>query len=75
MTNEHAFYFTISAIALLWLLTKKITWMIILVPCLIASSFATLASIIHFQILAAMGFLALAMICNWAIGFADNYFD
>jgi len=75
MTNEHAFYFTIAAIATLWLLSKKITWYIILVPSFIASAFATLASIIHFQILAAMGFMLLGFLIVTLIGFIDNIGD
>jgi len=72
MTNEHAFYFTISAIAFLWLMSKKITWMIILFLSLIATAFATLASIIHFQIAAAMGFMLLGTVILTLIGFIDK---
>jgi len=70
MNNE--LYFTIAAILLLWLLTKKLTWMIILIPSLIASAFAVLASIIHFQILAAMGFMLLGTMILALIGFIDQ---
>ena len=75
MTNEHTIYFIIAAIVMLWLLSKKITWMIILFPSFIASGFAMLASIVHFQILAAMGFMVLATVIMMLITFIDNVMD
>jgi hypothetical protein len=44
----------------LWLMTQKWAWVIALFLGATASGFACLASIIHFQILAALGFFLLS---------------
>ena len=46
----------------LWLLTQRWFWFIALGLSALASAFACIASIIHFQILAAVGFFVLAFV-------------
>lgn len=52
-------------IGLLYLITRKWFWLIAFGIGTIASIFTTLACIIHFQILAALGFFFLACICGF----------
>lgn len=50
----------------LWLLTQRWFWLLTFFTGGLASCFAMLASIIHFQIFGAVGFFFLMMIC-WLI--------
>lgn len=53
-------------IVIIWALSYRITWVIAIGLGALASTFACLASIIHFQILAAVGLFVLASIL-WII--------
>lgn len=50
----------VAGLICLWLMTQKWAWMIGLFVGGVASGFACLASIIHFQILGAVGFFFLS---------------
>ena len=52
----------VGGLILLWLICQKWAWIIGLFIGALASSFAVLASIIHFEILGALGFTLLACI-------------
>ena len=52
-----------AAILTIWLMTKRWFWFMALLVGGLASGFACLASIIHFQIAAALGFFAICAFC------------
>ncbi len=52
------------ALIALWLITQRWFWVVVLSFGALASFFAMAASVIHFQILAAVGFFVLACICG-----------
>ena len=58
----------VGGIILLWLICQKWFWIIGLSIGALASVFAVLASIIHFQIAGALGFTFLALICSAILG-------
>ena len=63
-------YLIIGGLVALWLFTRKWLWGICLMVGAIASACAALASIIHFQILAATGYVILAfLLYGFSIGF------
>lgn len=55
----------ILGIASIYLMTRKWFWIAAFGIGALASAFATLASIVHFQILGALGFFFLAAICGF----------
>ena len=61
--NMWIFWLGLIALVAIWLLTQRWFWLIGLSVAALASFFAMLASVIHFQILGALGFFALAVIC------------
>ena len=60
------FFFLIASILLLalWLITQRWFWLLASGVGALASAFSTLASIFHFQILWALGFFFLTIICG-----------
>lgn len=63
MENVLIFGFVVLAIVLM---TQRWFWLILFGVSGLAAAFSTLASIFHFQILGALGFFFLAIIC-WSI--------
>lgn len=61
---EYLYLLILGGILLLglWLLTQRWFWFIVLGLSALASVFACIASIIHFQILAAVGYFVLAFV-------------
>ena len=57
----------------LWLITKRWFWLLAFGVRALASAFSTIASIFHFEILWALGFFFLTIICGlFFIGIADE---
>jgi len=52
----------VAALVLVWLMTRRWFWVLALFLGALAAFFATLASIVHFQILGALGFAVLAWV-------------
>lgn len=71
MENVLIFGFVVLAIVLI---TQRWFWLLVFGISGLAAAFSTLASIFHFQILGALGFFFLAIIC-WGItaSIADGY--
>mgnify|MGYP001571492857 CR=1 FL=1 len=64
----------VLGIAAIYLMTRKWFWLVAFGIGALASAFATLASIVHFQILGALGFFFLAVICGFiASAIASSY--
>jgi len=60
------------AVLFIWLATNRWFWLIVIGIAGLASAFATLASIVHFQILGALGFFFLTVVCYFLfIGIGD----
>jgi len=59
----------IASMVAVFLITQRWFWLTLFIVGAIASILAVIASVIHFQILAALGFLALAVICVWISSF------
>jgi hypothetical protein len=70
--GEHALIVVLAAAALvvvIYVVTRLWFWHSAFLVGGLASLFAMLASIIHFHILAAIGFLFVTCICWWAVQF------
>ena len=52
----------IALLLFIWLLCQRWAWVLLLFVSAIAAAFACIASIVHFQILGALGFAALAWV-------------
>lgn len=59
----------------IYLMTHKWFWLLAFGISALASAFATLASIIHFQILGALGFFFLACICGFVASLIASSYD
>jgi hypothetical protein len=70
----HVILFAIGLLCL-WLLTQRWFWLIVLGIGGLASAFATLASIFHFQILGALGFFFLTAICWFLFSLVVSSYD
>jgi hypothetical protein len=72
IAGDEAIQFAIAAMLLcgaLWLMVQRWFWILAFFIGGLASAFATLASIIHFQILGALLFFFLMFICWGIMGF------
>ena len=75
MDNYQTFYFIFAAIVTLWLLSKYWVWALMLGTAALASTFAMIASVIHFNIGAAMGFALLLGALNGVHVLVSYMFD
>jgi hypothetical protein len=69
--GENLFIFAL-VIGAIYLVTQRWFWVITSGLCAVASFFAMCASVIHFQILGAMGFFILTAICSFICGIASD---
>lgn len=67
MSIENGILYALG-LAALYLAFQKWFWIVAFFIGALASAFAVLASIIHFQILGALGYTALAVICSLVLG-------
>ena len=75
MNNEHMFYLLLVGGFIIWSLTHYWVWAVIFFISGLACIFAVIASVIHFQILAALGFTLLAVLLGVLHGFVATLFD
>ena len=74
--NDTEILIAISLLGLaIWLLSYRWTWIAIGCISFVTALFSMFASIIHFQILHAVGFAALCVFIMWCIGRMMEFFD
>jgi len=75
MSSEHMFYLLLVGGFVIWSLTHYWVWAIIFIIAGLACLFSIIASVIHFQILAALFFTFLAVALGVLHGFVATFFD